>query len=309
MVKNMSMHSEYQALEHIMEALFKPYRERVPDVEKISRAMIDHQLIHSADDIVNDHIAFRTLGVPHLGIQSFEKIFLHHGYKKMSAYAFEQKKLDAYWYEPPHEKFPRIFISELRVKDLSEAAQQIIGKYTQPIQTDPVDLINLDDIKEVGDFFYKALWELPVLADYQRLLEESEYAAWVIYNRYYLNHYTISVHELPGVYNKLEAFNDFLESIGMVLNTAGGKIKTSDDGLLKQSSSVAQMVDATFANGETTKISGSYVEFAERLVLKEFQELPKEQITRKHRRNGFESANADKIFESTYLKQTTKTSQ
>src|SRR5690606_15374164 len=145
--------------------------------------------------------------------------------------------------------YPRIFLSELRVKDLSEKTQQTIAKYTAPLTQDPVDLLDLNDAEAVGQFFYKPLWDLPTTQDYKTLLEESEYAAWVIYNRYYLNHYTISVHELPEGYNTLEEFNDFLESIGIVLNTSGGKIKTSGDGLLKQSSSVAKMIEASFADG------------------------------------------------------------
>lgn len=287
-----------------MHALFTPYRERVPDVNKITEAMISQGIINSQEEILNDHVAFRTLGVPHLGIESFEKIFLHYGYEKKDYYHFEHKKIDAFWYAPPTAKYPRIFISELRIQDLSPKAQEIISKYTKPITSDPVDSLDLDNTEHVGDFFHKPLWELPTLQDYQDLLAESEYAAWVIYNRYYLNHYTISVHELPNPYGTLEGFNTFLEYIGVVLNTSGGKIKTSKDGLLKQSSSVAKMIEATFANDEKTKIAGSYVEFAERLPLPEFEHLPKDELTSKHRRDGFESANADKIFESTYQEQT-----
>ena len=294
------------SLDKELTALFIPYKKSVTDVEKISKAMIDADMISNEDKIVNDHIAFRTLGVPNLGISSFEKIFLHYGYTKMDSYYFPGKKLDAYWYAPPSPEYPRIFISELRVQDLSSKTQRIISEYTNAINTDPIDTIDLDDTKAVGDFFYQPLWKLPTLAHFQQLSEESEYAAWVIYNRYYLNHYTISVHNLPSPYNSLEVFNEFLEGLGIVLNTSGGKIKTSKDGLLRQSSSVAEMVDATFAHNDTMKISGSYVEFAERSILPEFASLDKNKIQREHRREGFEAANADKIFESTYLEQTSK---
>ncbi|WP_396602194.1 DUF1338 domain-containing protein [Algibacter sp. R77976] len=293
----------------VLNALLLPYQERVTDVVKISKKMIEKGLINKQSDIINDHIAFRTLGVDHLGIKSFEKIFLHYGYRKMSFYNFENKKLDAYWYAPPSSYYPRIFVSEIRVKDLSLNAQKIIEKYTKHIVQDPVSQLDLNNAKTVGEFFHKPLWDVPTIKDYKLLLEESEYAAWVIYNRYYLNHYTISVHELPNGYNKLEAFNDFLQSIGIVLNSSGGIIKTSKDGLLRQSSSVAKMVEATFADGEHLKIAGSYVEFAERLVLPEFKKLPKDEIKTIHRREGFESANADKIFESTYRNQTDRTSK
>ncbi|MCL6265827.1 DUF1338 domain-containing protein [Flagellimonas myxillae] len=298
--------TEQTPLDTIMDALFTPYKNRVADVDRIVSAMIQNKLIANEDSIVNDHIAFRTLGVPNLGIASFEKIFLHYGYKRMAPYHFPEKKLNAYWYAPPVERLPRIFISELRVQDLSTQAQDIIKKYTDQVLVDPVDELDLANLEAVGKFFHKPLWSLPSLQDYNLLLEESEYAAWVIYNRYYLNHYTISVHELPGDYSSLENFNVFLESIGVVLNSAGGKVKVSQDGLLKQSSSVAQMVQAEFAKGEKTNIAGSYVEFAERLTLPEFHNIPKEQLSRKHRRDGFEAANADKIFESTYTEQTQK---
>ena len=106
--------------------------------------------------------------------------------------------------------------------------------------------------------------------------------------------------------NDLESFNIWLEKNGIQLNDSGGKIKKSPDGLLWQSSTVAQMIEASFSNNEKMFISGSYVEFAERKVLPEFSHLPKEAIRREHRRDGFEAKNADKIFESTFTSQTTK---
>lgn len=282
------------------------YRERVSDVQKITEAMMEEGIIASEHDIENDHIAFRTMGVAQLGIQSFEKIFLHYGYTKRDYYFFEKKKLDAYWYAPPEDHFPRIFVSELRVGDLSEASQTIIHKYTDQVKRDPADDLDLNDEQTVDTFLHSPLWSLPTKADYIALKEESEYAAWVIYNRYYLNHYTLSVHNFPSPYHCLEAFNTFLEGIGIKLNSAGGQIKVSNDGLLRQSSSVAAMIDATFAEGEQMEIAGSYVEFAERGVLAEFTDVDKPEIKRIHRRDGFEAGNADKIFESTFSSQTNR---
>lgn len=291
-------------LDEFLNILFERYQNSVPAVKKITNALIKEGVVDSQQGIINDHIAFRTMGVPHLGIASFEKIFLHHGYKKRDYYYFQGKRLNAYWYQPPSDYYPRIFMSELIVDKLSEPVQRIIHKYTDGVTSDPVDSLDLDNGKEVGAFFHKPLWELPTKADYQALLKESEYAAWVIYNRYYLNHYTISVHALKEGYNTLEEFNTFVEGLGIKLNNANGKIKVSEDGLLRQSSTVAQMHEVTFADGKTMEISGSYVEFAERLVLPEFRNLPPQQIQAKHRRDGFETGNADRIFESTYTEQT-----
>lgn len=289
--------------QQVLNGLMSRYKERVPDVAVVLSAMKKEGLITSDDDIENDHIAFRTLGVPHLGIASLEKVFLHYGYEKRDYYYFAEKKLNAYWYAPPSPELPRIFLSELRVSDLSPRAQQLIHSYTDTVTADPVDSIDLDDAAATDLFLHSSLWHLPSLEDYIELGEESEYAAWVIFNRYYLNHYTLSVHKFPRGYNTVADFNEFLERNGLKLNNAGGKVKKSPDGLLLQSSTVAGQVEAVFAGGEKILIPGSYVEFAERRVLPAFESLPEHEIKREHRREGFEASNADKIFESTYSTQ------
>jgi len=302
-----------KTLTTVLNGLMRRYSERVPDVQRVFDAMMSEDIITSPDEIENDHIAFRTMGVPNLGLASFEKIFTHYGYKKRDRYDFAGKKLTAYWYSPPSvdspagaENLPRIFASELRVHDLSPEAQRIIHKYTDTVMSDPVDDLDLDDADAVDAFLHRPLWQTPTVADYQTLLSESEYAAWVIYNRYYLNHFTVSVHNLKPGYNTIDEFVAFLEHRGFRLNSSGGVIKVSPDGGLRQASTVAQMIDAEFAGGETLRIAGSYVEFAERRVLPEFAELSVGQPGRQHRREGFEAGNADKIFESTFTTQTGK---
>lgn len=301
--------SPTQTLDAVLDGLMRRYSERVPDVQNIIRAMIDARIIQSPDEIENDHIAFRTMGVPNLGLASFEKIFSHYGYEKRDEFNFIEKKLTAFWYSPPageDHNLPRIFVSELRVDELSDEAQRIIRTYTDTITSDPVDALDLDDASAVDQFLHQPLWQTPTLTEYQTLLAESEYAAWVIYNRYYLNHFTISVHNLKPGYNTIDEFVAFLADRGFRLNSAGGTIKVSPDGGLRQASTVAQMIDAEFAGGDIFRIAGSYVEFAERRVLPEFRDLPVDQIGRQHRREGFETGNADKIFESTFTTQTNR---
>ncbi len=299
-----TLNSKNDTLNGVLDGLMSRYQERVPDVQKIFRAMVTDGLIGAPEDVENDHIAFRTMGVPHLGIASLEKIFLHLGYERRDTYNFPGKKLGAFWYSPPEPQLPRIFISELRVGELSDEAQRVIHSYTDEVTNDPVDALKLDDAAQIDTFLHRALWRLPSYGDYQQLAGESEYAAWVIYNRYYLNHFTVSVHNLPEGYDTVDAFNTFLETRGIKLNDSGGKAKRSPDGLLIQSSTVAEMIPATFAGGDTHQISGSYVEFAERRALPEYQGKSKAELKRSERREGFEAGNADKIFESTYAAQT-----
>ena len=276
------------------------YVERVPDVNKITQALISRGVIAHQGDIENDHIAFRTMGVRHLGIRSLEKLFLHYGYTACDDYYFSKKKLNARWYAPPSPDLPRIFISELIVDAFPKPIQTLIRSYTDEVTADPVEKLNLDIADEADEFLHSALWRIPTLKDYKQLLEVSEYAAWVIYNLYYLNHYTLSVHNFPPPYNTLEKFNEFLVGEGIVLNASGGYIKESADKLLLQSATMAQNHEANFPNNETYTISGSYVEFAERRVLPEFAHMNMKEIKREYRREGFETGNADKIFESTY---------
>lgn len=283
------------------------YQTHVPDVGAIVAAMVRQGLIARPEDIENDHIAFRTLGVPALGIASLERVFLHYGYERRDRYDFPAKSVTAHWYAPPTASFPRVFISELRIDELSAEAGAILRSYTGGVRADPVDALDLDSADGVVTFLHAPLWRTPTWADYSRLQRESEFAAWVIYNRYYLNHFTISIHDLPAGWSTLEAFNRFLESNGFTLNDSGGPIKVSADGKLLQSSTVAALVDAAFddehGGTEVRRIPGSYVEFAERRVLDQFAHLPASAIRREHRREGFEAASADKIFESTFTAQ------
>ena len=299
-----------QTLNIILDGLMRRYKERVPDVGAIIETMAAEGLIRHESDIENDHIAFRTMDVEHLGIGSLEKIFIYHGYTKRDRYNFAQKKLTAYWYQPPTSTYPRIFISELRVHELSPEVQAIIRSYTGEVTADPVERLDLNDGLAVDAFLHQPLWRRPTKQDYDRLSAESEYAAWVIYNRYYLNHFTVSVHNLPPGANTIAQFNDFLERHNFRLNDSGGKIKLSSDGKLVQSSTVAEMVDAAFANGQgglvMHRIAGSYVEFAERRILDEFAHLAPDHLERHHRRDGFDPESANNIFESTYRHQTNK---
>lgn len=300
-------HDIHPALPLVLDGLIRRYQAHVPDAGGIIAAMVREGVVASPADVENDHIAFRTLGVPHLGIASLERLFLHYGYARRDRYEFPAKKVTAHWYAPPSATFPRVFISELKVVELSPEARQIVSSYTGRVTADPVDALDLDSADAVVDFLHAPLWPTPTWRDYERLQQESEFAAWVIYNRYYLNHFTISIHNLPDGWNTLDDFNRFLEANGFTLNDAGGKAKVSADGKLRQSSTVAALVDATFDDGrggtEVHRIPGSYVEFAERLVLDDFAHLPPSEIRREHRREGFEAASADKIFESTFTAQ------
>ncbi|GAB2297255.1 hypothetical protein Dimus_031366 [Dionaea muscipula] len=262
------------------------------------------------DKICYDHFAFRTFGVNGHGIDSMAQFFLDFGYSEREELRFPAKKLKALWFSPPstsHSEvgsgvngpLPRVFISELLVDQMSPEAQKIIRKYTE--------------MSEFGKK-YAALasalgsltWEKPTYSEFLQLASESEYAAWTLVNGYALNHVTISAHQLTSHLRNISSLNQFIEDNGFKLNSQGGTLKVSPDGLLLQSSTVADSFSYQFSDGITESVPCSYIEFAQRLVLPQFKNLTDEEVKEFHRRDGFEVGNADKIFESTSKDQLTR---
>ena len=92
------------------------------------------------------------------------------GYEAKGDYDFEAKKLTAKHFEHPDDTKPKVFISELRVNELSETAQAIIKKMVDQMPESVVDADN---------FLYSGKhWDV-TKAEYDTLLNESEYAAWM----------------------------------------------------------------------------------------------------------------------------------
>lgn len=245
------------------------------------------------------------------GIKSLAEFFTDFGYVPREELRFPAKKLRALWFSPPtndgytgtgvYGPLPRIFISELLVDELSPQSQDIIQKY---IRTSGKGNKHATLASTSGEL----TWEKPIYSDFQVLSRESEYAAWTLVNGYALNHTTISTHCLISDIRSINKFNKFVEDNGFKLNSEGGILKVSPDGLLQQSSTVADSALFTFADGITESIPRSYIEFAERLVLPQFKDLPNDEVNEHHRRDGFEVGNADKIFESTSNDQLTRRS-
>ncbi|XP_077245306.1 2-oxoadipate dioxygenase/decarboxylase, chloroplastic/amyloplastic-like [Tasmannia lanceolata] len=285
-------------LRSILSSMEKVYLNRNPT----AKAILDLVRSCDGDHVCYDHFAFRTFGVDGYGIDSIAQIFMDFGYSTREELRFPAKKLKALWFSPPDTcdsgcgsgvdgPLPRIFISELRVEEMSSEAQEIIRKYTK-----------ISGMGNKHAALASALglltWEKPLYSDYQKLSRESEYAAWTLVNGYALNHATISTHRLESVRN-INTLNNFIEDNGFKLNSEGGSLKVSPDGLLLQSSTVADSMPFHFADGITESVPCSYIEFAERLVLPQYKHLRAKEIKEFHRREGFEVGNADKIFEST----------
>lgn len=271
------------------------------------------------DQLHHDHLAFRTFGVQGLGIECIGHNLRQFGYTRQEDLTFPAKKLQATWFAPPqhlYEHWPRVFVSELKVHQLSASAQQIIHKYTQHAQlTSPLHAWTCL-------MTARCPWSPPDETDYDLLLQESEYAAWVLANGFLLNHTALSVHRITSYSGDLQEFAALLVRHGFQLNQEGGVIKASPDKRLLQCSTIADLPQRRLVKGGSSSsysasaagtgtggspdivsraVAGPYMEFVWRLPQPAFAHIPHGELTELQRRDGFEVGNADKIFESTTL--------
>ena len=261
-------------LEEIFSRLWNVYTEQNPSARTIHSLFRD-----KGETVLNDHIAFRTFNDPRMGIKVLARPFLEQGYQPAGRYHFEQKHLTAMHFAiPGEEEAPRVFISELILEEFSPFLQETIRNVI--VEADP-GLWETKDLIFAGNPFGKPSFEI-----YEKLRAESEYAAWLYVHGFRANHFTVSVNSLKG-FESIEEVNAFLKENGFLMNTSGGEVKGSKEQLLKQSSTLAEIVPVEFAEG-VRKIPACYYEFAER-----FKNANGTLFS------GFIAGSADKIFEST----------
>lgn len=263
-------------IDEFFENLWQDYVDLTPQADRIYQAFV-----REGENVINDHVAFRTFDLAPINLDALEPHFLELGYQRFAPYKFKEKKLSAWGYIPPAPDQPRIFMSELITSQLSETSQTIINHLCQ--QVDP---------KKVGsaDIFWAGrLWNVPTWEEYQTLLAESEYAAWLSVIGLRTNHFTISVNQLVH-HPTLDDVLAVVEAEGIAINKSGGRIKGRPELLLIQASTVADRKIETFADGDSHEISTCYYEFAKRY---------KDDIGDLYQ--GFVAASADKIFESTNI--------
>jgi 2-oxoadipate dioxygenase/decarboxylase-like protein len=258
----------------IFERLWSDYSSQNPSVKEIYNLFLSE-----GEEILNDHIAFRTFNHPSLNIDVIAKPFMDAGYMPKGEYIFKSKHLFARHYEKDDDaKAPRVFISELILEDFSDFLQETISKIIHQVDNTQ---FSRENILFAGNIFGKPSFEI-----YKQLKEESEYAAWLYVHGFRANHFTVSINGLKN-YNRIEKVNQLLKDHGFRLNTSGGEIKGTAEELLQQSSTLADIVDIMFMEG-VFSVPACYYEFAQRFPDKNGQVY-----------SGFIAKSADKIFEST----------
>ncbi len=262
--------------EAILEKLWKDYSQKNPQTKEIHNLFISE-----GEQVVNDHIAFRTFEDPRINIDVLSRLFISAGYEEKQSYRFDSKHLMAKHYEHSSDELaPRIFISQLVTSEMSIGMQEEIKTICDSI---PENILASEDL-----IFSGRQWGLPSYLIYEKLREESEYAAWLYVNGFTVNHFTVNVNALKK-HDSLQKVNAFLKSKGYQINDAGGEIHGTPEELLEQSSVKAEILKTTFSEGEYD-VTGCYYEFAKRYPDSNGKLY-----------SGFIAKSADKIFQSTDL--------
>ncbi len=264
-------------LTYFFEELWKQYSAKTPSAEKI-KSLFETE----GNEVFNDHIAIRTFNDSRVGIDVLAKPFIEMGYEPKGDYHFKTKKLYAKHFEHKSDKnAPKIFISELLLEEFSDTLQRMVKTILN--QIDPSTFAQ-------NDLLLKGrIWGKPSFMTYQKLLNESEYAAWLYVNGFCSNHFTVDVNKLK-TFNSLVEVNTFLKDKGFKMNISGGEIKGTPAQLLEQSSILADIVKVEFEES-VKEITSCYYEFSYRYPTTEGSTF-----------TGFIAGSADKIFESTDMK-------
>lgn len=261
-------------VEQFFSNLWQDYIKITPQAQSIQ------QLFLATDaEVINDHVAFRTFADTPLKLDNLEPVILGMGYELQDSYEFKAKKLRANSYIHPDPKQPKIFCSELLTDQLSQQAQDILARYTAQIP---------QQAELSPAIFYSARhWDMPSLEDYQTLMAETEYGAWLLAIGIRVNHFTVSINHLTST-DSIETVLQRVKDAGFAVNTVGGEVKGTPATLLEQGSTMADREVFEFGCGNSQEIPTCFYEFAKRhpdangVVYQ-----------------GFVEANADKIFEST----------
>jgi hypothetical protein len=256
---------------NLFDRLWEKYRSRVSYVNNYETLIQE-----SGASFFNDHIALRTFCSqnPLAGISSISRIFEALGYRAADCYNFEDKHLNAIYFQHPQPTFPKVFISELRTWELKPSSKHIIHGALKTHRTNLpesflADLHHLETksessreslLDEAVEFFHELPWHLPEKSDLLELNLDSQYAAWVLIHGYNVNHFTslINSHKVPAL--------DNIEKTTKALLNSGVPMKKEIEGArgskLRQTATEAVVIDVpVLENGNLTTMPWTYAYF------------------------------------------------
>lgn len=220
----------------LFDHLWARYSSRVPYV-----AVYEEIVRRAGGRFLNDHIAFRTIASEQYnsGIHSVSRPLEALGYRGFGWYHFETQHLSAVHYQHPNPEFPKLFISELRLWEMSYKTKSTIDKYLSQYGASQNDLFSndLSVMEKLSDttkswgsqekvllkimrnllhHFTELPWDPPEGVDIQQVNEESQYGAWVLLHGFNVNHFTalVNAHQVDEL-NDIEKTTEALRNAGI----------------------------------------------------------------------------------------------
>lgn len=287
--------------------LLKNYLKRVPYAQRYLDLVTQ-----KGGTVIHDHIAFRTFNIPTGeqpgGIQAISHILECLDYMPCGKYDFVSQRLKAVHFEHADEMLPKIFVSQLELKQLPEWAQNLVHDTvceTPYLLSDP-SIILLRKLKTDGILpleasevlindlvsYFQRPWDIPYKDDVLKLNDLSQYGAWVLLHGNSVNHFAAFIN-----YQNIDEWPD-LEATSLALINAGIPMKKTFEG--EKGSKLWQT--ATLAVKEEVEVKGedgldkmmwtyAYYELAQRDII---TENGQEKLF-----SGFLGEQASQLFEMT----------
>ncbi len=270
-----------QILQALLDRLWEKYRHRVSYAQKYTDLVIE-----KGGSVYNDHIALRTFntitGEQPAGVDAISRIIEPLGYVQKDQYIFTAKQLTAWHWEHENDDFPKIFVSQLEVAQLSDETALLINQSVDSA----VDLITEDDITLLQKLatgedldsektttlidnlytFFNRQWNAPKRAAIEKVNEDSQYAAWTLLHGNSVNHFTAYINKQNvSEWPDLQSTVDGLKEAGVPMKEGiegetGSKLIQSSTKAIMETCEVIEN-DGTIGQLEWTY---AYYELAER---------------------------------------------
>lgn len=293
----------------VVHELWQQWRDQSPEVRQIAAGLQQR----GCPPFVLDHFAVIDLPSTRSGMTELCQIFSTIGFQERGRGYLPDKQNDFLWLaeeDSAHcnakDALPQIVVADFRLDEMPPEVKRIIEKYAMLTSNSPLaDIRRLLEQKNANttaaitqricDYLTTGRdWPLPTVSDFSTVQSFNELLAWVLVFGRKPNHFTISVHLLPG-FSDLADFNHFIEhDMQLSLNSDGGIIKGKKESGISQSSTKGVLRKIKLADGEVD-LPTDFIEFVWRHPVSSNPPVKWDDYF-----TGFVAQHADYVIESLY---------
>lgn len=303
-----------QLRQTVIQNLWNSYRASTAQIQSIEQGLCQRGIIKPA----LDHFAIIDLPGPHTGIPHLAQIFSAIGYLPQGRDYLADKQNEFLWMAevdsiraPAKDVLPQVVVADFWLDELPPAIRKIIEKYSSQAAPSPVrDIHKLSGRAYLGDmdaakqiahilshYFSGRDWPLPTVNEFNTVKEFNELLAWVLVFGRRPNHFTLSVHLMPGFLDLAE-FHRFIEDdVQLKLNREGGVMKGGAATGIAQGSTTGITEKVKLADGDVELPTG-FVEFVWRYPQDPSCTKP---VLWDEYFTGFIAQHANRVIESLYV--------